>query len=517
MRNLIVILGDQLNLDASAFDGFDPALDLIWMAEVEEESTHVWSSKPRIAVFLAAMRHFRAKLETRQWPCAYRVLEDPENRGALAAELDLAIQRHSPAQLIMTAPGDWRVLQAIRQVAQQHHVPLDVRDDRSFFSTVREFASFAAGRAQPRMEYWYRALRKQHNILMDEGHPVGGRWNFDTENRRSFGKEGPKAAVKPISFTPDPTTQRVLQLVEERFRDHPGSLGGFGWPVTTEDAHAALWDFLDHRLTLFGPYEDAMWLSEPWLFHSQLSMAMNLKLISAHTVVRAVEDRYRAGTIPLASAEGFIRQVLGWREYVRGIYWTRMPAYRDLNALEAPFELPAFFWTAHTSMQCLRECLGQSLALGYAHHIQRLMVIGLYALLFGVRPRAVHEWFLAVYVDAVEWVELPNTLGMALFADGGYMASKPYVASGQYIHRMSNYCHQCPYDPAQRLGEKACPFTTLYWDFLIRHRDRLKRNPRMVMQYRHLEAIDSALQEKIVEAADQHRTHILADHHSIPG
>jgi len=511
MRNLILILGDQLNLDASAFDGFDPLVDRVFMAEAREESTQVWSSQPRIAVFLAAMRHFRARLEVRGWPFDYRYLEDPENLGTLALELDASIQRRSPARLIMTAPGDWRVLQEIKTVARRHELTLEIRDDRTFFSTVRDFAAFTSGRRQIRMEYWYRALRRQHDILMEEGKPVGGQWNFDADNRQSFGKEGPKGVPRPLRFPPDALTQTVLVLVKEQFPDHPGSLNDFSWPMTPEEAHEALRDFLDHRLARFGPYEDAMWQGEPCLFHSQLSMAMNLKLLSAQEVVRAVETRYREGTIALASAEGFIRQVLGWREYVRGIYWMQMPDYVHLNALAASENLPAFFWSGETSMNCLSECLRQSLSLGYAHHIQRLMVIGLYALLLGVRPRAVHEWFLAVYVDAVEWVELPNTLGMGQFGDGGYMASKPYVASGQYIQRMSNYCQSCAYDPKQRVGEKACPFTTLYWDFLMRHHDQLISNPRMGMQFKNLAAIAPEAQEEIKAQALKHRASVLQE------
>ena len=511
MRNLILVLGDQLNLDASAFDGFDPLMDQIWMAEVREECTEVWSSKPRIAVFLAAMRHFRARLEAKGWPLEYRNLEDPENLGSLPLELNAAIQRHSPRQLIMTAPGDWRVLQEIKAVAHRHDLFLEIRNDRTFFTTVQDFVAFTSGRRQIRMEYWYRALRKQHDILMDNGEPVGGLWNFDADNRKSFGKEGPKESQKPLGFAPDAITQTVLALVQARFPDHPGSLNDFSWPMTPEEADQALTDFLDHRLALFGPYEDAMWQGEPYLFHSQLSMAMNLKLLSAQEVVRAVEARYREGAIALASAEGFIRQVLGWREYVRGIYWTQMPAYQQLNALAASQDLPGFFWTGETSMNCLSQCLSQSLNLGYAHHIQRLMVIGLYALLFGVRPDAVHEWFLAVYVDAVEWVELPNTLGMGQFGDGGFMASKPYIASGQYIHRMSNYCASCTYDSKQRVGPKACPYTTLYWDFLIRHRDQLSSNPRMGMQFKNLASIAPALQEEIKAQARQHRELVLQE------
>jgi deoxyribodipyrimidine photolyase-related protein len=502
LRHLIIILGDQLNLDSSAFDGFDPAQDCIFMAEVTEESTHVWSSKMRIAVFLSAMRHFKGRVEKRGWPMEYRALDAPENRGTLALELDDCIHRLKPSELVITAPGDWRVQKAIKAVAQSHGLPLDLRDDRHFFSTIRDFASHAQSRRQVRMEFWYRSLRQRTGILMDGETPAGGQWNFDADNRKPFGTKGPPEQKAPKNFVPDELTLDVIAMVKDRFRGHPGTLTSFQWPMSPEQAEEALNDFLDHRLSLFGPYEDAMWEGEPWLFHSRLSMAMNLKLIDPHRVITQVEQRYRSGQIGIESAEGFVRQILGWREYVRGIYWTQMPQYLEMNALEAKHDLPDFFWTGKTSLNCLRECLTQSLEQGYAHHIQRLMVIGLFALLFGVRPAEVHRWFLAVYVDAVEWVELPNTLGMSQYGDGGFLGSKPYIASGQYIKRMSNYCNRCPYDPALKTGERACPYTTLYWDFLIRHRERLSRNPRMGMQIRNLDRLPEDEQNAIAQAAD---------------
>jgi deoxyribodipyrimidine photolyase-related protein len=296
-----------------------------------------------------------------------------------------------------------------------------------------------------------------------------------------------------------------MQAVHQQLPDLPGSCDDFNWPVTREQALHALADFVAHRLALFGQFEDAMWLNEPVLYHSQLSAAMNLKLISAREVVGAVEQAYRQGQVPLAAAEGYIRQVLGWREYVRGVYWTRMPEYAELNDLHATLPLPSVYWGADTRMTCIRETVGQTLRLGYAHHIQRLMVTGLYALLLGVRPQEVHAWYLGVYVDAIEWVELPNTLGMSQYGDGGVMASKPYVASGKYIDRMSNYCKGCAYKPDVSVGEQACPITTLYWDFLIRHEDRLARNPRMVMQVRNAQRLKPELREQIQAQAQAHR------------
>ncbi len=505
VRHLVLVLGDQLDADSSVLQDFDPAQDVVWMAEVDQESTHVWSAKQRIALFLSAMRHFAQDLQARGFALHYTCLDDARNQGTLALELGYAITQLKPGALVMAAPGDWRVLQSLRAVAAERQLPLDLRDDTHFFSTVREFAAHAEGRKQLRLEYWYRALRRKHRILMEGEEPLGGQWNFDADNRESFGKAGPRNVPPPARFEPDAITQEVIALVNQRFATHPGTLQSFGWPVTRTQALLALQAFIAQRLPLFGQFEDAMWAGEPWLYHSQLSCALNLKLLNPREVVQAAEDALRAGQAPLAAVEGFIRQILGWREYVRGIYWTQMPRYLDSNALDAHAELPAWYWTGATDMACLKDAIGQTLTHGYAHHIQRLMVTGLYALLLGVKPQAVHGWYLSVYVDAVEWVELPNTLGMGQFADGGLMASKPYVASGKYIQRMGNHCKGCRYDPALSTGDTACPYTTLYWDFLIRHEALLQKNPRMAMQLKNLARLDGPARAAITNQATAHR------------
>jgi len=506
LRHLVLVLGDQLDLDAAAFDGFDPALDAVWMAEVAEESTHVWSSQSRIALFLAAMRHFAQALQAAGRPLHYRRLDDPANRGTLAAELAATLQTLAPQRVLMTAPGDWRVWQAVKAVVAEAGLVLDVREDRHFYSTVREFAAHAKGRRTLRLEYFYRELRRRHGVLMqgrgDTAQPIGGQWNFDADNREPFGPGGPGAVPPRSVFEPDATTREVLALVARRFADHPGALASFAWPVTRAQALLALQQFTQQRLPHFGRTQDAMWPGEPWLYHSHLSAALNLKLISAREVVQAAEAAYHAGQVGIESAEGFIRQILGWREYVRGLYWTQMPGYLDHNALQAEQDLPAWYWTGATDMTCLREAITQTLAHGYAHHIQRLMVTGLFALLLGVRPQQVHAWYLSVYVDAVEWVELPNTLGMSQYADGGLMASKPYVATGRYIERMGGGCANCRYDPAQRVGERACPFTTLYWDFLHRHEALLANHPRMALQVKNLARLSPAERAAVRQRAD---------------
>jgi len=528
VRHLIVVLGDQLDRDSAAFDGFDARRDRVWMAEVAHESAKVWSSKPRIAMFLAAMRHFAAELRTAGFDVEYHALDGAgastaprddtlasqpgdtlvaRQADTLGARLAATLATTTPAAVILVEPGEWSLREQLRGVLESAGVPWQMRADRHFYCDHATFAAHAAGRRQLRMEFFYREMRRAHRVLLDaEGGPEGGEWNYDVENRGSFGRGGPAALEPPMpaprGFPPDAITREVLALVARRFAAHPGALDAFDWPATRAEARLALQDFVAHRLPRFGAFQDAIWTGEPWLFHSRLSAAMNLKLLDPREVVAATEAAYRAGRVPLPAAEGFIRQVLGWREYVRGIYWREMPGYLERNALDAQAPLPAFYWDGDTEMSCLRDAIGQTLRLGYAHHIQRLMVTGLFALLLGVDPRRLHEWYLAVYVDAVEWVELPNTIGMSQYADGGLMASKPYVASGRYLQRMSNCCAGCRYDPARSTGASACPFTTLYWDFLRRHAATLRRNPRMVMQMKNLDRLDADAQAAIAAQAE---------------
>ncbi len=500
LRNLIVVLGDQLDLEASAYDNFDARVDAVWMAEVADESTRVLSSRPRIVMFLAAMRHFALALKAVNRPLHYAQLDAPGNQGSLATQLKADMERLRPARLVMTEPGDWRVLQAIKAVADASSTPLEICEDRHFLSSVSDFAAHARGRKSLRMEYFYREQRRRHSVLMDpqnESAPLGGKWNFDAENREAFGAAGPGEVPPRCAFKPDAVTRKVIALVEARFPQHPGRLESFAWPVTRAQALQSLSAFVKERLPQFGRYQDAMWPGDPWLYHSHLSAALNLKLLNPREVLAAAVAAYESGHAPLASVEGFVRQILGWREYVRGIYWTQMPGYLELNTLGADADLPEWYWTGDTDMACLRDAIGQTLTHGYANHIQRLMVTGLYALMLGVQPKQVHAWYLAVYVDAVEWVELPNTLGMSQYADGGLMGSKPYIATGKYIERMSPQCKDCRYDPAQRTGERACPFTTLYWNFLMRHEATLAKNPRMALQVKNLARMNAAQRQEV--------------------
>jgi deoxyribodipyrimidine photolyase-related protein len=488
MRNLIVILGDQLDRESSVFDDFDPQQDQLWMAEVRAESTHVWSHKARTVLFLSAMRHFAEALKARNWPLTYLCLGE-HDYACLETALAATLASEKPARVLLVKPGDFRVREQLKSACAVHHIPYAERTDTHFYCTEEDFGDWARGRKEFRLEHFYRMLRKRENVLMDGTKPAGGEWNYDSENRGSFSAKGPGLVPPPRRFLPDSITTEVLALVACELSDNPGELEHFDWPVTPGEAQAALADFIAYRLCAFGTYQDAIWAGEPYLYHSKLSAALNLKLIAPRTVVAAAQHAYHTGKAPLAAVEGFVRQILGWREYVRGLYWLRMPSYAAENALAALAPLPAFYWTGNTDMACLRDAIGQTLKYGYAHHIQRLMVTGLFSLMLGVRPSEIHAWYLAVYVDAVEWVELPNVIGMSQYADGGVMASKPYCASGKYIQRMSNYCAGCKYQPDVSIGADACPFTTLYWDFLAQHKARFGKHPRSALQWRALDRI----------------------------
>jgi deoxyribodipyrimidine photolyase-related protein len=479
------------------------------MAEVAAESTHVPSHKARTALFLAAMRHFRDALRGRGITVEYRELGQHAAR-TLAEALRTDLERLRPGRVIMVPAGEYRVAADLRAAVASAGLDLELAPDDHFFITPGEFEAWARGRKELRLEHFYRWMRRRTGLLMEADEPAGGRWNFDAENRSSFGSAGPGWMPAPAAFPPDAVTRAVIDAVERELPGNPGGCDAFDWPVTRAQALTALDDFVTNRLALFGRWQDAMWRGEPWLYHSRIAAALNLKLLSPREVCDAAERAWRDGRAPLDAVEGFVRQVLGWREYVRGIYWREMPAYRDRNALAADQPLPAFFWSGETDLACLRETIGQTLALGYAHHIQRLMVTGLFALLWGVRPEEVHAWYLSVYVDAVEWVELPNTLGMSQYADGGLLASKPYVATGKYIARMSNYCAGCRFRPDRAHGNDACPYTTLYWDFLGRHRERFARHPRLALQVRNLDRLPDGERAAIAARVAELRRTLVA-------
>ncbi len=503
LKNLVIVFGDQLSEDLNAFHGFDAQNDAVLMMEAEEEATYLPQHKIRIALFLAAMRHFAHQLRGKGYNVLYSQIDDKDNRGSLEKEISRWIHKTRPRKLICSLPGDYRVKETVEQVAAELDCRLEIRDDNHFLVSTEEFSQFARGKKSLLLEHFYRHMRRRRGILMDGEKPVAGKWNFDQENRQSFGKEGPGKIKAPRPFRPDESTEAVLKLVNNRFSDSPGSLAKFDYPVSRKQALEALQDFIDYRLRDFGPYQDAMAEGFPYLYHSRLSSALNLHLLTPQEVIEAVVQAFENDRAPINSVEGFVRQVLGWREFIRGIYWLKMPEYAQMNELQAELPMPAFMWTAETEMNCIRQCVSQLTAHAYAHHIQRLMVMGLFSLLLGVNPYEVHKWHLSMYVDAIDWVSLPNVLGMSQYADGGFVATKPYAASGNYIQRMSNYCQNCLFNPRERLGEKGCPFNSLYWDFLSRNRNRLQGNHRMRMQYRNLDRIDVSDRRKIRARADE--------------
>ncbi|WP_439580119.1 cryptochrome/photolyase family protein [Elioraea sp.] len=500
---LRVVLGDQCSCALSALADLDPARDVVLMAEVMGECTYVRHHRQKIALVLSAMRHFARALAARGVRVDYVRLDDAGNTGTLRGEVVRAVRRHGAARIVATEPGEFRPREDMRGWGEAAGVPVEIREDTRFICSLADFAAWAEGRRALRMEYFYREMRRRTGLLMEGKEPAGGQWNFDAENRKRLPDDVHPPA--PFRVEPDAMTREVLDLVAARFPGHWGGLDGFAWPVSATDAEAALDRFIAERLKHFGDYQDAMAEGEATLFHSLLSTSLNLGLLLPLEVCRRAEAAWRAGQAPLNAVEGFIRQILGWREYVRGLYWLKMPEYARLNALGADRSLPAFYWTAESGMACVDAVVRQTRDLAYAHHIQRLMVTGNFALLAGIDPIEVNDWYLCVYADAFEWVELPNTHGMALHADGGVMASKPYAASGKYIDRMSDHCRHCRHDVRESVGESACPFNALYWDFLARHRARFATNPRMAQMYRTLDRMDAAK----VAAMRRHATAFL--------
>ncbi|MCC0804697.1 cryptochrome/photolyase family protein [Methylobacterium sp. W2] len=499
MRTLRFVLGDQLHRRVSSLTDLDPHSDIVLMVEVRDEATYVRHHKQKIAFLFAAMRHFAADLEAEGVTVDYVRLDAPGNTDSFTGELQRAVARHEPDGIVVTEPGEWRVWEMMQGWRDDLSMPVEIREDNRFLCPRADFARWAEGRHALRMETFYRGMRKRTGLLMKDGEPVGGQWNFDHDNRKKLPR-GHSSPERP-GFAPDAITSEVIALVSDRFADHFGDLDAFRWPVTRRDALTALKHFLDECLPQFGDYQDAMKTGAPFLYHALLSPALNAGLLTAEEVCRAAARAYDEGAAPLNCVEGFIRQILGWREYVRGLYWARMPAYAETNVLAAKRDLPWFYWSGETRMNCLAQCVADTRTHAYAHHIQRLMVTGNFALLAGLEPAQVEEWYLVVYADAYDWVELPNVHGMVLWADGGVMGSKPYAASGAYINRMSDYCRDCTYDVAAKAGEGACPFNYLYWNFLIENAERLAGNPRLAMPYRTLDGLGERRRAEITADA----------------
>ncbi len=474
-HHCVLVLADQLDWSNPALAEARPGIDTIVMAEVAEEANYVRHNRHKIVLLFSAMRHFAEDIQARGFSLRYVYLH--EQLPSLAAAAHQALRETGATRLRLCSPGEYRLWSELDEWPDRFGLPVDVLEDTRFLCSLAEFNRWASGKKQLRMEYFYREMRKRHQLLLDQGEPAGGQWNYDAENRVGWRNQQPIPPRPDIA--PDKMTREVIEEVTRAFPDNPGDLSQFRLAVTHKDAADQFEWFCQVALPSFGTFQDALVEESPWVFHSLISMYLNCGLLAPLVVCQRVENAWRDGHCSLAAAEGFIRQVLGWREYVRGIYWLHMPEYAQRNTFSARRPLPEFFWTAKTDLRCLHVALSQSLDLGYAHHIQRLMVIGNFALLTGLDVKAVCEWYLAVYVDAYEWVELPNTAGMALYADHGTMASKPYAASGKYIQKQGNHCKQCRYNPGKVTGEEACPYNSLYWHFIDRHKDVLNTNARM--------------------------------------
>ena len=497
MSDLIVVLGDQLSPDlsslAAAPDGH------VLMAELSDEAGYVRHHKQKIALVFSAMRHFAEALREAGREVSYLAYGAHAAVNSFTDAVAHMVDKHGFDRVLVTEPGEYRLAEEFADWAVRFGVPVEILPDTRFIATHEEFENWAAGKKQLRMEFFYREMRRKTGLLMDGDEPLGGQWNYDADNRKKL----PKGHVLPMRkrSAPNALTRQVLDLVDTHFANHFGTLDGFGWPVTASEAEAHYAHFLDHCLPYFGDYQDAMKSGESFLYHGLVASSLNLGLLDPLDICRRAEARLRDGQAPLNAVEGFIRQIIGWREYIRGIYWLKMPDYIDSNFFNHRRDLPDFYYTGDTDMACLREAVDASHTHAYAHHIQRLMITGNFALLAGIDPEQVNRWYLEVYADAYEWVQLPNTHGMALFADGGVVASKPYIASGAYVNRMSDYCADCSYQVKQPTGQTACPFNYLYWDFVTRHRDTLGNNPRMGMVYRTYDKMDEAKKQAIGTSA----------------
>lgn len=484
MNNTIWILGDQLTLQHPALAAPDPAGDVVLMIESRERGAHCKYHRIKLVMIYAAMRHFAAGLRERGWTVDYHRLADTE-------DFETAWKRHRKnfpgRKLLMMEPNSWMETVQAQKIAEEYSLDLETLPSCQFLVPRTEFQNQSSGRKRLLMENHYRPLRQKRNILMAEGgQPEGGVWNFDSENRKTVA-DWKKAKPSPPPLSPlatpqkDPLVKEVAAEVDRWFPEAFGSSAGTWVPVTRSEALALLGDFVRHRLSHYGDYQDLMLEGSPGMFHSLISASLNIGLLDPMECVDAAVDAWKTGKAPLGAVEGFVRQIIGWREFINGVYWLKMPGYAESNGLSATRPLPEFFYTGMTEMKCLRTVLREAHDSAYNHHIQRLMILGNFLLLAGIRPREAYRWFLEMYVDAFDWVMAANVLGMALHADGGFMATKPYAGSGAYISRMSNYCQGCAYDPKKKSGAGACPFNLLYWDFFDRHMERFSSNPRVGM------------------------------------
>ncbi len=501
MKTLRLVLGDQLNQEHSWFEELNED-HLYVMMEMKQELTYVKHHVQKVIAFFLAMREFKRDLEAKGHQFLYLTLDNPENYHQLEKNVQRIIATHKIQRFEFQLPDEYRLDEQLASICQKLNIPFQAVDTEHFLTKREELGGFFKGKKQWLMESFYRYMRKKHGILMNGPDPIGGQWNFDHDNRNKM----PKDVSLPVPKIFQKKVEDIQKLLDESGVATFGNIDPkkFIWPVSQTDAKELFQYFLSHLLPHFGRYQDAMTTKDWSLFHSRISFALNTKILNPKYVIEATEEYYRQHEeeIPLPAVEGFIRQILGWREYMRGIYWHHMPDYAKTNFFNHKRVLPEWYWTGKTKMKCLSHSIEQSLDYAYAHHIQRLMVTGNFALLAGIDPNEVDAWYLGVYIDAIEWVEITNTRGMSQFADGGVVATKPYVASANYMHKMGDYCSQCHYNYKSKTGEGSCPFNSLYWHFIDRNKEKLGKNPRMGMIYRVWGKNSEEKKNQILQQAD---------------
>jgi len=504
-KTLRLILGDQLNSNHSWFQTVNPRVTYL-MAEVHEEATYAKHHIQKISGFFLAMRTFATQLKQQGHQVFYFKIDHPENALTFPELIQRIVEEHHFDQFEYQLPDEHRLDVSLRSISIA--IPVKVVDTEHFLTSRAELATFFEGKKQLLMESFYRHMRKRYDILMQGDQPVSGKWNYDAENRKKL----PNTVTIPRALTFSHDVTSIVTSLNGQGISTIGEIQPkrFIWPSNRADSLELLNFFVHHCLPDFGRYQDALTARDWSLFHSRLSFSLNTKMLHPLEVVRAAVGAMQArpDEIQLAQVEGFVRQIIGWREYMRGIYWMHMPAYKELNFFDHQEKLPDWFWTGETKMACLSHAIGQSLEYGYAHHIQRLMVTGNFALLAGIDPDEVDAWYLGIYMDAIEWVEITNTRGMSQYADGGIVGTKPYVSSAAYLHKMGHYCKNCHYDHKQKTGEKACPFNSLYWHFYNRHREKLEKNPRIGMMYRTWDKMDTTKRQAYLEQADHYLAHL---------
>ena len=504
-KTLRLILGDQLNQNHSWFRSSDENVVYLMM-EMRQETDYVRHHIQKVVAFFSAMRHFARWLILNNHEVIYMNLSDPDNKQNLVENIRMTLGRDEFRSFEYLLPDEYRLDIQLKDFSTELNLPTRALDTEHFLSTREELADFF-GQKNFLMESFYRDSRKKHGWLMDSGSPVGGKWNYDQENRKSLPKG--HSIVEPLVFEND--VSEILSMLEASDVQTIGTIsaGKLIWPATREQSLSLFTFFLEHCLRDFGKYQDAMDTSNWSLYHARISFALNTKMLHPKEVVeQAIEHYENHHDVSLSAVEGFVRQIAGWREFIRGVYWAQMPNYEKENQLNHHAPLPEYYWTGKTKMSCMKYAIEQSLEYAYAHHIQRLMVTGNFALMANVDPKWVDEWYLGIYIDAIQWVELPNTRGMSQFADGGLVATKPYISSANYINKMGNYCHDCVYDPKLKIGEGACPFNSLYWNFLMKNKEVFSRNSRMSMVYHLLNKMTESEREALRQQAQSYLTHI---------